>query len=157
MSAVFMVGNGHPDGALVCLLPSLRLEWGSHHHHHPRRSGKSHPSHGQRPGLKRNKSKGKILRVGHYCMEMYHPSSPRSSTVGQLSGVTTDTPYLFILILTGMNAVLLLKLPYIIYARVTSLLLLLLLLLSMYTFLRKCAKALYCNYRHSCSINYICN
>ena len=40
---------------------------GSHHHHHHQKAfrNKSYTSHGHRPGLKRNKSKGKILTINY--------------------------------------------------------------------------------------------
>ena len=39
--------------------------WPYHHHHHHQKAfrNKSHTSHGHRPGLKRNKSKGKRLTI----------------------------------------------------------------------------------------------
>ena len=37
-----------------------------HHHHQKAFRNKSHTSHGHRPGLKRNKSKGKRLTINYY-------------------------------------------------------------------------------------------
>ena len=41
---------------------------GDHHHHQKAFRNKSHTSHGHRPGLKRNKNKGKRLTMNYYLM-----------------------------------------------------------------------------------------
>ena len=71
-------GKGNPDeegnyrgvsvaGTLAKMYGSIL---GNHHHHHHQKAfrNKSHTSHGHRPGLKRNKSKGIILTINYYLM-----------------------------------------------------------------------------------------
>ena len=57
--------DGHGMGANP---PALGLHADRHHHHHHHQKAfrnKSHTSHGHRPGLKRNKSKGKRLTINY--------------------------------------------------------------------------------------------
>ena len=50
-------------GSYICRPPWIFHTISHHHHHHHQKAfrNKSHTSHGHRPGLKRNKSKGKRL------------------------------------------------------------------------------------------------
>ena len=62
----------------------MSLSIRSHHHHHQKAfRNKSHTSHGQRPGLKRNKSKGKILTINYDLM----CSSPAGGMLFGVSGL----------------------------------------------------------------------
>ena len=60
--------NKFPYNISIIDIPSVKtgqqLYNISHHHHHQKAfRNKSHTSHGHRPGLKRNKSKGKRLTI----------------------------------------------------------------------------------------------
>ena len=54
--------NGQRTMTAIILMP-----YNHHHHHHYQKAfrNKSHTSHGQRPGLKRNNSKGKIFTINY--------------------------------------------------------------------------------------------